>query len=147
MFTAHHERLAVREVTKTVLLAEPYMSIRCIYSELLSDIPHVQVVGEAATGRHTLELARELEPDILLLDRGIFGDDCYRRVSELTAKTEKRPEVLLLSDTADLAAARQLMDAGARGYLTKNSVPDYLVPAVQAVLNGDTYVRLTPKLT
>ena len=96
---------------------------------LLADDGRIEVVGRASDGHEAVELSRELEPDVVLMDLSMPGLDGIHATEEI-ASGEGRPRVLVLTgseDPADVARARK---AGAAGYLTKDQIAETLVDAI-----------------
>jgi DNA-binding NarL/FixJ family response regulator len=106
------------------------------------------VVGEAATGAQAIHSAERLQPDIVLMDvrmpGGIDGIEATRRIGHLVPHA--RVLVLTTYDLDDVAFGA--LDAGAAGFLLKDTRPDDLVAAIRAVNSGDAVVspRITAKL-
>lgn len=97
------------------------------------------VVGEAATGYEALELAQSLTPDIIVMDISmpdLNGVDATRHLVGARADVK----VIALSMHSDRRYVIAMFEAGARGYLLKNSASEELIQAVQAVARGLTYV-------
>lgn len=87
------------------------------------------VVGQACSGEESLELARDLRPDLVLMDVNLPGIDGLQASRQLSA-TELRPVVLLLSTYDEDAAEQFVADSGAAGYVTKSAFgPDRLTAA------------------
>src|ERR687885_1862932 len=103
-----------------VLVVDDHTLIRQILQAALASHPHVQVVGEAATGAATLDLARRLTPDVVVLDLGLPDMDGVEVTRRLRAELPATEVVILTSSERDdelLAALR----AGAKGYVLKSS--------------------------
>lgn len=98
-----------------------------------------EVVGEAANGRQSLSLARQLSPDVVIMDISmpeLNGIDATRKlVAELP-----HVKVLGLSMNSDRRYATSMFTAGAVGYLLKNSAAEELIQALEAIASGLTYV-------
>lgn len=99
----------------------------------------IEVVGEAATGHEALTEVRRLRPDVVVMDIGmpqLNGIDATRR---LTAELHGL-KVLALSMNADRRYVIAMLEAGAMGYLLKNSASDELLIALEAIVRGETYL-------
>ncbi len=110
--------------------------------ELLN--PNFEIVGTATDGRALLELAEIQRPDLVLADismPGINGIEATRRLRNLLPETR----VLILSIHNDPEWVRAAFDAGACGYLTKDSAPKEIEIAIREVLKGHFY--LSPAVT
>jgi DNA-binding NarL/FixJ family response regulator len=99
----------------------------------------VEVVGEAATGHEALSEVRRLRPDVVVMDIGmpqLNGIDATKRLmAELHGL-----KVLALSMNADRRYVIAMLEAGAVGYLIKNSASEELLVALEAVTRGETYL-------
>jgi len=127
-----------------ILIADDHGVLRAGLHALLSIEPDLEVVGEAADGREVLRLARELNPDVVLLDLvmpGLGGIEVTRQLKKLLPDTR----VLILTVHEDASLASEAMQAGAEGYLIKRAVESELVDAIHAVCRGDLYLH--PALT
>ena len=125
-----------------VLLADDHRLLREAFAQLLE--PGCDVVGAVADGRALLEAARELRPDIVVLDVAmplLNGLDAARQLKGLMP--EVRVVFLTVSEDPDLAA--EAFRAGASGYLLKNSAASELFKAIHEVSQGRSYV--TPLAT
>ena len=127
-----------------VLLAEDHRTVRQGVRLLLDAQPDVEVVGEAGDGRTALKLARELEPDVVLMDVSMPEMNGLRATEKLRAELP-RVRVVALTRHTDRAYMQQLLQAGASGYVLKQSDPSVLLQAVRAVAAGGDY--LDPAIT
>jgi two-component system response regulator NreC len=99
----------------------------------------VEVVAEAANGREAIAEVRRVQPDIVIMDVGmpeLNGIDATRRL----AAEMPLVKVIALSMNADRRYVIAMLEAGAVGYLLKNSASEELLVALQAVTRGETYV-------
>lgn len=99
----------------------------------------LEVVGEAADGLAAVDLAQRIEPDVIVMDvsmPGLNGIEATRRIAE----TVSRCRVLALSMHRDAVYVREILRAGARGYLLKDAIDQDLVDAVRAVAQGQGYL-------
>lgn len=124
-----------------VLLADGHRMVREGLRALLEK-SGFEVVGEAATGHEALSEAERLQPDAVVMDVGmpeLNGIDATRR---LTAELP-RVRVLALSMNADRRYVIAMLEAGAAGYLLKNSASEELLSALEAIRRGDMYLSPT----
>ncbi|MGB9605360.1 MAG: response regulator, partial [Bryobacteraceae bacterium] len=115
-----------------VLLADDHALVRQGFRMILSAQPDIEIVGEAGTGRETIELAEKLRPDVVVMDVAMpemNGIEATRRLATLAPRTR----VLALSMYKDSVYVREILRAGARGYLLKDAFDRDLVAAVRAV--------------
>lgn len=125
-----------------VVLADDHTIVREGLRVLLQAAPDIDVVGDAANGTAAVALARRLNPDILVLDLEMPGGGGMPALLEIR---EILPDirVLILTVHAERERLLDLLEAGARGYLTKEAASAELVDAVRVVASGEIYVRPT----
>ena len=106
---------------------------------ILAEQPDMEIVGEAGNGREALALAESLKPDIVVMDVAmpeLNGIEATRRIGE----SVPHARVVALSMHKDSVYVREILRAGARGYLLKDSVAGDLVSAVRSVARGEGYI-------
>jgi DNA-binding NarL/FixJ family response regulator len=128
-----------------VLVAEDDDLLRSLLREWMKREADVEVIDVAADGREALEKAVQLQPDVLLMDVKMPGLSGLEVLEQLPPEG---PRVLILSVDADDAAVLAAFRAGARGFLPKRAAERYLLDAIRAVANDDTWLdrRLTTRL-
>jgi DNA-binding NarL/FixJ family response regulator len=120
----------------SVLVAEDHTVMRGGLVELLSLADDLEVVGTAVDGAEAIELAEELRPDVVLMDISMPDVDGIRATgSILEARSETR--VVMLTAFSDRDRVVAALDAGAIGYLLKDSEPQEVLEAVRAAARGD----------
>ncbi len=122
-----------------ILLADDHTIVRQGLKLILSSQADFQVVGEASNGREVVELAEKLHPDIVLLDVAmpeLNGIEATRRMMEANG----RLRILVLSMHKESVYVREILKAGARGYLLKDVIDTELLNAVRSVARGDGYI-------
>jgi DNA-binding NarL/FixJ family response regulator len=122
-----------------VLIVDDHPLIREGLLKVFSLYPDIAVVGEAASGREALALARELKPDVVLMDLSLPDMNGLEVLEALRDDGAVRPLVLTVHDDDEhvFAAVR----AGVAGYLLKDVGPDELVQAVRAVAAGEAVMH------
>jgi len=125
-----------------VLVVDDHTLFRRGVSTLLSGRDDMEVVGEAGNGREAVERARELMPDVILMDIKMPEMDGLAATKQIKAEMPYvRIMMLTVSETdEDLFEA---VKSGAQGYLLKNVDPDYLVACVQQVQRGEVPIAPT----
>lgn len=106
---------------------------------ILSAQSDMEIVGEAGNGREAVELAESLKPDIVVMDVAmpeLNGIEATRRLSTSSPHTR----VVALSMHKDNVYVREILRAGARGYLLKDAVAADVVSAIRAVARGESYL-------
>ena len=127
-----------------VLVVDDQALVRGGFRLILESQPGVEVVGEAADGREALVMARELRPDVVLMDVRMPGMDGLEATRRLLSDREA-PRVLMLT-TFDLDEyVYDALRAGASGFLLKDVRPEQLADAVRVVADGETL--LAPAIT
>jgi two-component system, NarL family, nitrate/nitrite response regulator NarL len=127
-----------------VLLVDDHQLFRSGVRALLARQPDIEVVGEAADGLDGVQQARQLRPDIVLLDLhmpGVGGREAVRTLSEDLPDTR----VLMLTVSEDADDLLDTLNAGAAGYLLKNIDTEYFVEAIRRAAAGDSVV--SPEMT
>lgn len=122
-----------------ILLADDHTVVRRGFGLILSAQPDLEVVAEARNGREALERAVATEPDVILMDVSmpeLNGIEGTRRIVDAVP----RARVLALSMHRDAVYVREMLRAGAKGYLVKDADDDALIDAVRAVARGDAYL-------
>jgi DNA-binding NarL/FixJ family response regulator len=132
-------------VTVRVVVADDQELVRAGFTAVLGTQPDFEVVGEAATGREAVDLARTHRPDVVLMDVRMPDLDGIAATAEICRDARTRSRVLILTtfdlDEYVLAALR----AGASGFLLKDAPRDALYAAVRTVAAGDAL--LAPSVT
>lgn len=123
-----------------LLLADDHAVLRTGLRLLLNSQEGLEVVGEASTGVETLSLARELQPDLILLDLSMPGMNGLEALPALRRLAPKS-RILILTMHDDPQYLRRALSSGAAGYVLKKAADVELLSAVWAVLRGEVYVH------
>jgi len=122
-----------------VLLADDHALFRAGVRALLEAESMIRVVGEASSGEEAVEMAREIEPRVVVMDLSMpngSGLDATRRLNALDLDVR----VLVLTVHAEEEYLVPVVDAGASGYLTKTSADSELVEAIRVAAGGEVYL-------
>ena len=122
-----------------IVLADDQLLFRTGLGRLLKDVSNVSIVGEANSGEEALHLARELKPDIVLIELslgGMGGLEATQRMSRL----EPAPKIVALTNCVDAPYPAQMLKAGAHGYLSKHVDHQELLLAIRRIFSGRRYV-------
>lgn len=126
-------------MTVRVVLADDQPLIRAGLRMVIADTPDVEVVGEAGTGAEAIHLARDLRPDVVVMDIRMPGMDGIEATQLITSGTpETRVVILTTFDDDDNVYAS--LRAGASGFLVKDMALDDILTAVHVVAAGDALI-------
>lgn len=122
-----------------LLVVDDHDLVRTGIVRMLADIRDLQVVGEAASGEEALKKARELKPDVVLMDvrmPGIGGLEATRKILQ----HDRGIKVIAVTVCEEEPFPSRLMQAGAAGYVTKGAPLDEMVTAIRKVATGQRYI-------
>ena len=119
-----------------VLLVDDHALVRRGFRRLLEDDPDLEVVGEGSDGPQAEELARQLKPDVIVLDYALPGQNGALTARKILA-AQPTVKILILSMHSEPSYVTQSREAGATGDLLKNALDLELVQAVKQVLQGE----------
>ncbi len=122
-----------------ILLVDDHALFRSGMRSILEEHPGMEVIGEAESGEGAVEFVRREKPDVVLMDvhmAGIGGIEATRRIQRFA------PEVKVVALTAldQEPFPSRLLDAGARGYLTKGCPAEELIQAIEQVMRDEHYI-------
>ncbi len=121
-----------------VLLVDDHPVVRKGISACLARHDHLQVIGEAADGHEAVKKARELAPDIMLMDIDMPHMNGLA-VTELVRKEFPRIKVLILSMHSNTEYVLRIIQSGAHGYVLKEAATEELVRAINTVHGGEAF--------
>jgi len=122
----------------TVLLAEDHLMVREGFRSLLKHEHDIEVVGEAESGRQAVQLTRKLRPEVVVMDIAmplLNGLEATRQILKAVPATK----VLILSAHSDDAYVKGATEAGAMGFLLKQTSSDNVCQAIREVQKGNTF--------
>lgn len=117
----------------SIVIADDHSFFREGLAKVLNMTGMVQIIGEASNGQELVELAKRLDPDLLIVDIGmpiLNGIDAVKQIRELGI----RARVIALSMHAEDAIMIRMLEAGAMGYLDKNTTKEELFAAIDSVV-------------
>lgn len=140
-FSSQH--LTFGDVLRTplvrVLVADDFAPWRRLLHTILREKPELQIVCEVSDGLEAVRKARELQPDLILLDIGLptlSGIEAARRISSIAPNAK----ILFVSENYSMDIARGTLSAGGCGYVIKSDAGSDLLAAVDAVFLGRQFV-------
>lgn len=122
-----------------VLVVDDYVPFRrFLLSELGKDL-ELEIIGEASDGLEAVQKAKELQPDLIVLDIGLpklNGIEAGKRIHEVVPGAK----ILFVTQNNDVDVVRAVLSNGASGYVLKPDASKELLQAVKTVLQGDRFV-------
>ncbi len=122
-----------------IAIVDDHAVVRAGLRQFFAEQPDLQVVAEAANGREALDIVRQGEVDVMLLDIAMPGQNGVDVLAAIRARAPALP-VLILSGHAEAHYAATLLRLGASGFLNKDCDPDELIKAVHTVHRGRKFV-------
>jgi DNA-binding NarL/FixJ family response regulator len=122
----------------TVLLVEDHMIVRQGLRLLIEADGDIEIVGEAKTGREAVQMAKDLRPEVIVMDIAmplLNGLEATRQIM----KTFPMTKILILSAHSDPEYVEQVVKAGALGYLVKQSSGEIVAKAIRELQKGKTF--------
>ncbi|MGO9595852.1 MAG: response regulator [Steroidobacteraceae bacterium] len=126
-------------MTTRLILVDDHAIFREALRMMLRAETDIEVVGEAGNGREAIDLARELSPDIIVLDVGMPD---MNGIEATAAIVDRSPQikVIALSTHSDRRFVAEMIKAGASGYVVKTAASSELLRAIRAVAQGQSYL-------
>ena len=124
----------------TVVLADDHALVRRGLEQLLAADPDIEVVGTASDGLEAVSVVEALRPDVVLMDLqmpGIDGVEATRRIVQ-ASPDDKAVQVVVLTSFSDTERIVAALDAGAVGYLLKDTEPEDLLEGVRTAARGES---------
>jgi DNA-binding NarL/FixJ family response regulator len=123
-----------------VILVDDHAVVRAGFRLLLATSDSIEVIAEAEHGEQAVQLVQNNLADVMVMDLsmpGMGGLEAIRRISERNTQIK----ILVFSVHNEQAYVNRAMQAGAKGYITKNSAPNILSEAIQQIANGERYIE------
>ncbi len=125
-----------------VLIADDHSIVRRGLRTLIAGEPDMKVAGEASDGYEVVAQARELHPDVILLDLVMPGQNGLDALAQIKSE-DPNARVLVLTSFGDNDRVFSAIRAGASGYLLKDASPEQLLQAIHDVYNGESHLHPT----
>ena len=122
-----------------ILVADDHYVVRMGITALVNTEPDMEVVGEAADGNQAVEMFQRFHPNLVLMDLRMPAKDGIAATKEIR-NANPNARVLMLTTYDGDTDIHRAMEAGAQGYVLKNSTGDKLIPALRAVAAGEKWI-------
>ncbi len=122
-----------------VLLVDDHAVVRAGYTFLLKNVDDIDVVAEAPSGAEAVVLFVELYPDVVVMDLTMPDMDGLKAIKEIKALQEDA-QILVFTMHESTSFVERALQAGALGYISKNSSPEVLIAAIRKIAAGEIYV-------
>jgi DNA-binding NarL/FixJ family response regulator len=122
-----------------VLLADDHSIVRAGLRRLIEESEDMEVVAEAADGKEAIRLVHQTMPDVAVIDISMPGMDGLEVVQQLHTYYPQKP-ILILTMHEEAQFVVRAIEAGAMGYITKQSAPEQLAEAIRKVHAGSCYL-------
>jgi len=123
-----------------VLLVDDHAVVRAGFKLLLATSSNIEVIAEADRGEQAIQFHQQYQADIIVLDLsmpGIGGLETIKRM----VKRDKDVNILVFSIYDEQVYINRALNAGAKGYITKNSAPEILSEAITCIIQGQRYIE------
>lgn len=122
-----------------LVIVDDHRLVREAWKRVLSRDERIEVVAVCENGQQAIDTARELKPDLMMMDitmEPVNGVDATRLIREFNSTVK----IIGVSVHSDLAHVNAIMNAGANGYVTKNSSGDEMINAIMQIMEGKMYI-------
>ena len=122
-----------------LIIVDDHFHVRQAWSWVLNQVPRLNVIAECANGQEAIEAAKNLRPDVILMDinmKPVNGIEATRSIREFAPDMK----IIGVSVQAERSYVNEMLRNGANGYVTKNSPSTEMVMAIDEVLAGNTYI-------
>ena len=132
-------RLMKKSTNNRILIADDHYVVRTGIAAIINNEPDMEVVAEASNGAEALELFERVQPDLALLDMRMPVKNGLKTAVEIRSKCPSA-RILMLSALEGDDEIYNALQAGAHGYVFKNTAGEKLIPALRAVMTGQCWI-------
>lgn len=122
-----------------VLIVDDHELVRVGIRKLLQEFKEIEVVGDSQSGEDAVAIARDLKPDVVLMDvkmPGIGGLEATKRILRMNPQLK----IIVVTACFEEPFPSRLLQAGACGYITKSASPEEVISAIKKVHQGQRYI-------
>jgi len=122
-----------------LIIVDDHLHVREAWTWVLNQVPRISVIAQCANGQEAIEAARQLQPDVILMDihmTPVNGIEATRTIRQFSPDIK----IIGVSVQAERSYVNEMLRNGANGYVTKNSPSTEMVAAIDEVLAGNTYL-------
>ena len=123
-----------------ILLVDDHAIVRAGFKMLLATQNAIEVIAEASRGETALQLYQTLKPDLVIMDLSMPGIGGLETIKRLCQR-DNDALILVFSVHHEQVYINRALNAGAKGYITKNSAPELLLEAINAIMLGEIYIE------
>ncbi len=124
--------------TSKIVVVDDHGIVRFGYSQLIKQVPSLEVCGMAANEREGLEMIRQQQPDLAIVDLSLKEGDGMDLI-QAALKSCPKLKILVISAHDESLFAHRVLAAGARGYINKQEAPEQLIEGIRTLLDGELY--------
>jgi two-component system, NarL family, invasion response regulator UvrY len=122
-----------------LVIVDDHAMMRETWKMIIERNPQIKVIAECTSGDEAVRCAEEIRPDIMLMDINMSPVNGFEATRKI-AKSWPEVKIIGLSINNQPSYARNMMQLGAKGYVTKNSTAEEMMEAINTVVNGGTYL-------
>ena len=122
-----------------IIIADDHAQVRKTWKMLLQTEKQINVIAECSSGEEVILSARDLNPDVILMDINMAPTNGFEATKEILS-TNPKIKIIGVSINNQPAYARHMLELGAKGYVTKNSSKEEMLMAIKEALNGNNYI-------
>ena len=125
--------------TIRIIIADDHQMVRQAWSMILQNSEFIEVIQECTSGTEVIDAALSLNPDIVLMDINMHPVNGFEATRKIL-KSDPTIKIIGISINNQPSYAKNIMQLGAKGYVTKNSSKEEMLIAINEVMNGNNYI-------